>query len=165
MSMYRRIRTYGFMQQLHGCVCSSSGLLAGCRQRDKGDDVETAVPPMLEAEVYSRLPHAAFCLDAIDFIKGMEKRTPVYKLKINIRYDHSWVKQFWISAVWKTLEKAQLIKLLSDLGAKYKNVKIAFPSSSSGWQIVNAKLLDSHFLGHVYFEKCKRKHSLHLNII
>lgn len=61
---------------------------------------------MLEAEVYSRLPHAAFCLDAIDFIKGMEKRTPVYKLKINIRYDHSWVKQFWISAVWKTLGKS-----------------------------------------------------------
>lgn len=48
MSMYRRIRRDGFVQQSHGCVCvsSSAGLLTGCRQSDEGEEVETDIPPV-----------------------------------------------------------------------------------------------------------------------
>lgn len=78
MSMYRRIRTYGFVQQ-HGRSCSSAWLLAGCRQRDKEEDVETDIPPLLEAEVYTtqkstqKAAHTVFYLDVIDLMEGMEK--------------------------------------------------------------------------------------------
>lgn len=109
----------------------------------------------MEAEVLTQVEHADFYLDAIDLNGGNGETTPAktisWRSTSNMIPVELTSSEFQLSEALREAEfsvsiKAQLANLLRDTAT----LKMTFPLSSSFWQTVIAKLLHSHFHGHVY---------------